>query len=79
MAQVLFQQIVPVKATVAARVSFATLARTRAKAKGLTAAQWSIERLKTPTTLSADIHMAFDVGGEVIPVARPPTAEAAAK
>lgn len=56
----------PIRASVATRVAFATAARQRAQAKGLTAAQWSIERLKQPTTLAADLLMAFDEGGEVV-------------
>jgi len=64
----------PIRISVATRVAFATTAKERAKAKGLTAAQWSIERLKQPTTLAADLLMAFDVGGEVVSPARIPKA-----
>lgn len=61
-----FSAVTPIRASVATRVAFSTAARERAQAKGLTAGQWSIERLKQPTTLAADLHMVFDVGGEVV-------------
>ncbi len=58
--------ITPIRASVASRVYFATLARERAREKGLSAADWSLQRLLAPTTLTADIRMTFDVGGEVV-------------
>lgn len=55
-----------IRASIATRVAFATAARERAQAKGLSPADWSLQRLLAPTTLIADIRMVFDVGGEVV-------------
>lgn len=66
--------ITPIRASVASRVYFATSARERAQAKGLSVADWSLQRLLAPTTLIADVRMAFDIGGEVVSPARIPKA-----
>lgn len=57
--------LVCIRVPVKDRVAIAKQARANAEEQGLSPASWSLRRLLTPTTLDADLRMAFDPEGEM--------------